>query len=73
MNRRIYINYFDSIMVRLRRSKNVRSGEHLPFQFHNGTIKSLGENESVIDYVLFQFHNGTIKTMCLSIPSYPSH
>ena len=33
------------------------------FQFHKGTIKTLGLASSLLGGLLFQFHKGTIKTV----------
>ncbi len=36
------------------------------FQFHNGTIKSCGDQGDEGLFVSFQFHNGTIKSLPLT-------
>ena len=39
----------------------------VPFQFHNGTIKTYAEYRFISNTAQFQFHNGTIKTNSLAI------
>ena len=41
--------------------RNLHAGHFPQFQFHYGTIKSLGELVSAGRNALFQFHYGTIK------------
>ena len=59
--------YFNSIKVQLRRKQIFTySRVGTLFQFHKGTIKTIGKGDRKIFGARFQFHKGTIKTVvCL--------
>ncbi len=67
----LYRMYFNSIKVQLKQAHfNVNVSSLMSFQFHKGTIKTLGYEEVDPRLLLFQFHKGTIKTFSYDA-SYP--
>ena len=56
------VGHFNSTMVRLKDQARLRfHTESYIFQFHYGTIKSLGYTRGSKEFSEFQFHYGTIK------------
>ena len=53
---------FNSIKVRLKLNPEGGTSNSGTFQFHKGTIKTIGHSADVIAMLAFQFHKGTIKT-----------
>ena len=41
----------------------LKAGMSLSFQFHKGTIRTLGSFAGIGNLLLFQFHKGTIRTI----------
>ena len=58
-----FYSYFNSTMVRLKVRYRQDAHSVLSFQFHYGTIKSIGRTFHFRFIVVFQFHYGTIKRL----------
>ena len=53
---------FNSIKVRLKQLRIHYDDVYDEFQFHKGTIKTVGNRQILEGVSVFQFHKGTIKT-----------
>ena len=60
-----FLDYFNSIKVRLEQMEQDGTLERYEFQFHKGTIRTKQDYKDQIEKHLFQFHKGTIRTQSL--------